>query len=443
MGARMAGLIKAALLAFAVSMFAGTTGAGAAITPTQDPNALAAAIDEDGIVTGAALQEAPPNGTPTAVSDSDLALFPLRGADYAVLSSGDATAADDADDSESTSNDNGGNTSAAGPGVFDKVTLRLDVEIPQDANCLTFDYRFLTEEFDEFVGSDFNDAFLGEINASTFILQDDGSVVAPNNFAAGPDGDPTTVKEASTSEDNAFGTTYDGATAVLRATTPIEPGGQSIFLSVYDAADAIFDSTVFVDNLKARSITAKECNIGSADTPMEDATCDGKTPTVFASNGVAKGTKGDDVILGSNESDVIRGKGGADTICALDGEDVVRGQGGPDFIIGGKGDDRLKGNAGNDVIKGSRGNDRISGHGGEDRLSGRKGRDKIYGGGGNDELLGNAGKDRLYGRKGMDFLKGGRGPDNLRGGKGTDNCVGNEGTDVKSGCEGRLPGGST
>lgn len=446
MGAGRFGLLKATILAFAISMFVGTGAASAVITPTSNPDALGDALDNTGspsAVTGAALQELPPNGDPTAVSSTGLALFPLDGPDYTVLSTGDSTAANDPDDSESTSSDNGSNPSDAGAGVYDLVTLRVDLDVPADVNCLTLDYRFLTEEFDEFVGSDFNDAFLAELDASTFNLQDDGSVVAPNNFAAGPDGDVTTVKESSTSADNSFGTTYDGATAILRATTPITEGAHSIFLSIYDVSDAIFDSTAFVDNLRLRSVPEQDCVVGSADTPQEDATCDGKQPTVFTINGVAKGTEGDDVILGSNGSDVIQGGGGNDTICSLDGPDLVRGQGGADFIVGGKGRDDLRGNGGNDVIKGSRGRDVVSGHAGEDRLSGRKGNDKVYGGKANDDLLGNAGDDRLYGRKGMDFLKGGRGADNLRGGSGTDNCVGNEGTDVKSGCEGRLPGGST
>ena len=230
-------LLWPAVMAFVLTMFIGVGSAAAVITPTQSANALAGALDRNGGVTGAALTEVPPNGNPTAVSDSDLALFPLDGPSYAVLSTGDATAAGDPDNSESTSSDNGSNPSNAGPGVYDQATLRVDFTVPAEANCLTFDYRFLTEEFDEFVGSDFNDAFLAELDASSFILEDDGSVVAPNNFAAGPDVDVTTVKESSTSADNSFGTTYDGATAILRATTPISEGAHSVFLTVYDAAE--------------------------------------------------------------------------------------------------------------------------------------------------------------------------------------------------------------
>ena len=50
----------------------------------------------------------------------------------------------------------------------------------------------------------------------------------------------------------AAGTTYDGATPLLTAVTPLEtPGGQiTITLSIMDLGDSIFDSTAFIDNFR-------------------------------------------------------------------------------------------------------------------------------------------------------------------------------------------------
>ena len=425
---------KAALLAFAVTMLAGAGVATAAITPTDDADSLAEALEDDEVVTGAAFQVAPPNGNPAAVADTDLALFPLDGPNYTMLSTGNTREADDPDNSESTSSDNGGDNSEAGPGVRDQVTLRVDIEVPESANCLTFDYRFLTEEFDEFVGSDFNDAFLAELDASTFTLQSDGTVIAPNNFAAGPDGDVTTVNSVGTSADNALGTTYDGATPIQRATTPISPGGHSIFLTVYDASDAIFDSTAFIDNLEVRNVDSDVCVRGSAETPSEDQLCQGQQPTIFTINGVAKGTRDDDVILGSNRSDVIRARGGDDVVCARGGPDLIRGQGGADSIEGNRGRDDLRGNGGNDVILGNRGRDVVSGQAGEDFVKGAKANDRVYGGRADDRLVGNRGDDRIYGRAGEDLLRGGKNSDNLFGGRGDDRCFGGEGSDRRKSC---------
>ena len=413
-------------------------GAGvavAAINAQTDGDALAGSLEGDEIVTGGSLEVLPPEGSPTAVADTDLALFPLDGPDYLVLSSGDATEADAPNDSDSRSTDNGAQNSAAGPGVYDQVTLRVDVDVPAEANCLTLDYRFLTEEFDEYVNSEFNDAFLAQLDTSGFTLQDDGTVIASDNFAVGPDGNPTTVKGTGTSADNALGTTYDGGSPVLRATTPITPGAHSIYLTVYDAADAIYDSTVFVDNIRARDVAAKRCKLGSAGTPSEDVLCAGLEPTVFPVNGLAKGTNGDDVILGSTGDDVIRGRGGNDTICARSGVDDVRGDAGDDLIKGGPDDDVLRGGPGDDVLRGARGRDTLRGQDGNDRLVGAKQRDLLYGGADGDALSGGNAKDRLFGRRGDDVLRGGKAPDNLRGGPGTDRCTGGEGNDVRSGCE--------
>ncbi|UUZ61291.1 PxKF domain-containing protein [Nocardioides sp. B-3] len=49
---------------------------------------------------------------------------------------------------------------------------------------------------------------------------------------------------------NAAGTTYDGATPLLTAATPVTPGAHTLYLSIFDRGDAIPDSAVMVDNLR-------------------------------------------------------------------------------------------------------------------------------------------------------------------------------------------------
>ena len=48
---------------------------------------------------------------------------------------------------------------------------------------------------------------------------------------------------------HAKGTTYDGATQLLRASTPIKPGRHRLYLSIFDQGDRQYDSSVFVDHL--------------------------------------------------------------------------------------------------------------------------------------------------------------------------------------------------
>jgi len=49
---------------------------------------------------------------------------------------------------------------------------------------------------------------------------------------------------------NAKGTTYDGATRILRASTPIKRGNRRLYLSIFDQGDRQYDSAVFVDRLE-------------------------------------------------------------------------------------------------------------------------------------------------------------------------------------------------
>lgn len=414
--------------------------ASAAVTASGDADEIAAAAtkpDTRGAIVGASFDVRPPSGSPTAVSDSELALFPLNGPDYAVLSSGDATAADDDNNQEDSSAENDGDGDGHGSKVNDLVTLRIDLDVPESRNCLTLDIRFLTEEFSEFIGSGFNDAFLAELDPSediNFQVADSGEVTAPANFAFDPDGEVVTVNAVGTSADNALGTTYDGATPILRATTPITPGAHSLYLSIYDVNDSLYDSSVFVDNLRLRNAKPSNCTRGSANNENADDLCANQKPTIFASDGVATGTQGDDVIQGSDANDKIRGKGGDDLICAAPGADKIFGGAGNDRLIGNSGRDEIKGNKGKDRIFGKKGDDTIKGQAGGDQLKGGSSDDRVFGGNGRDVLFGNRGDDVLRGRGGRDRLLGGRNEDTLRGGKGNDFCRGGKGRDTTFSC---------
>ncbi len=83
------------------------------------------------------------------------------------------------------------------------------------------------------------------------------------------------------------------------------------------------------------------------------ATCNGKAPTIFATNGNGNtvGTEQADVIQGTDGKDRIDGRGGDDTIC---------GNSGKDEIHGGDGNDSIYGNLESDVIFGDGGDDRIN-----------------------------------------------------------------------------------
>src|SRR5215210_910917 len=99
---------RAVLLAGCLLCLALPASASATITPSDDANTIAAAINDTGVagsVGNASFVERPPveNGSPFATADTDSRLggFPRDGsASYAVLSTGDPTLADQPNDPE-------------------------------------------------------------------------------------------------------------------------------------------------------------------------------------------------------------------------------------------------------------------------------------------------------------------------------------------------------
>jgi Ca2+-binding RTX toxin-like protein len=126
--------------------------------------------------------------------------------------------------------------------------------------------------------------------------------------------------------------------------------------------------------------------------------------TALAAAAVIRGTRGDDNLVGTPNSDLIRGFAGNDTILGNGGTDVMFGGPGNDTITGGNGFDVVYGQVGDDTIRGGDGADQLHGNQGNDEIRGKEGPDTIYGGPGNDTLYAGAGRDHLYGGQGDDTL---------------------------------------
>jgi hypothetical protein len=139
-------------------------------------------------------------------------------------------------------------------GTRDAVMLRVKFTVPKGKNCLSFDFKFLSEEFPEFVDTDFNDAFIAELDKTTWSSNRGNPIVeSPRNFARDSNGNPirvNTVGNARVKRRHARGTTYDAATRTLRAQSKVTPGRHRLFLSIFDQGDRIYDSAVFLDKLK-------------------------------------------------------------------------------------------------------------------------------------------------------------------------------------------------
>jgi hypothetical protein len=203
--------------------------------------------------------------TPTLAS---LGGFPVQSDSFAVISTGGAANAFLPNLSNSLSTVLSGlNTSEP----EDLVQLTLTLNVPPTSTHWAVNWKFFSEEFPEFVGSAFNDAFLIETPSSSFTLSG-ANITAPNNVAFDPSGALVTVNTTGAvgmTSGNAAGTTYDGATEKLTTVGLIPPGASTITLvfSVMDLGDSIYDTTVFLDNFRFVSAAAPTPVQGGSNEP--------------------------------------------------------------------------------------------------------------------------------------------------------------------------------
>ena len=275
---RTAGILVTGVAGFSLAL-SGT--AQAVTTPTEDANAFAAAV---GGASGAFTYDyacvADDPGTvgddeslcPTGIGDTPLAGFPTAGPTYGILTTGNAAYADDANLAEDTEYRWDNLTTDIGPDVWDAQVARVDMGAAT-TSCLAFDFRFLSEEYPEYVDQGFNDAFVAQLNTFNVTI-DPGTqgVIAPGNFAGGAGdvisvdsgGGPSAMVNAHTPVE--AGSTYDGATPLLTARIPVTPGtANSVFLTLFDQGDDRLDSAVFVDNMRYEAIDPAKCKSLSLD----------------------------------------------------------------------------------------------------------------------------------------------------------------------------------
>lgn len=149
------------------------------------------------------------------------------------------------------------------------TVLAVDVDVPESASCLRFDYRFMTEELPDFLGTRFNDAFVAELDATTWTTSG-SELSAPGSFALTPNGLPVAVNNLTgdaVDDVGAAATTYERATPILRAATPVAPGPHTLYLSIFDQGDRAYDSAVVLADLVAINAPAAQCTPSVAPRP--------------------------------------------------------------------------------------------------------------------------------------------------------------------------------
>lgn len=270
---------------------------------------LAAALDPGGVVAAEAWIECPDPSA--AAAPAPVVPMALQGvaAAPAMIATGNVADA-------SLPNDSRGTTTEFDTfvrGAWDVSVLKLDIVVPEDANCLTFDFAFASEEQSEFRGSQFNDGFVAELDGSSWSVSG-GSIDAPDNFAVDANGALISINSATfnTDPETGTGTEYDGATDRLVAQTPASPGEHSLYLSIFDASDAKYDSAVWVANLAADQRTDGACTPGVNEAPHAEIVADpvaGAAPLGVAFSGVDSTDDGEIVAYDWDFGDAQIGSG--------------------------------------------------------------------------------------------------------------------------------------
>ena len=207
-------------------------------------------------------------GSVTRWGQANNSLAPLAGGSYTVLGTGPWNAFNH-EGTPSSLYGTGDPYSASGEEMFDAVELRLILKAPAGATGFSLDYIFMSAEYEEFIGSQYNDKFYIVLKAP----QTTGGQKKIVNFThcSNPaiyhdfvlDGQPwcyiainTAFSEACTNPYTNIGGTghqcpYGSSTGWLSTSWPITANEQfELTFHIHDTADDAWNSHVIIDNFR-------------------------------------------------------------------------------------------------------------------------------------------------------------------------------------------------
>lgn len=136
--------------------------------------------------------------------------------------------------------------------TFNAAVLEIDF-IP-DGSAVFFDFVFSSEEYNEFVNSEFNDAFAFYVNGVNCALVDSDPITINtinngNPFGSMPNSNPSLYINNDCDDGGCpHDTEMDGFTTVLTCGAVVTPNvNNTLKLAIADASDAGYDSNVFIE----------------------------------------------------------------------------------------------------------------------------------------------------------------------------------------------------
>jgi hypothetical protein len=214
--------------AIGAAVFALSAGAASALTVTPNSNAaaLAALLGGSGVtISNATLSTA----GPTAAGTFSGAASAIGFDSGVLLTTGTVNCAP-------------GPNSATGCSDSSGTTTSLKFDFTSTSGNIFFNYVFASEEYNEWVGSQYNDSFQLLLNGVNIaLLPGSGGPVTINNVNGG--------SNSAFFKDNtggAYNTQFDGLTTVLTASATGLVGTNTFEFLIKDLGDAQLDSGVFI-----------------------------------------------------------------------------------------------------------------------------------------------------------------------------------------------------
>lgn len=242
------------LLAGVALLMASATPAFAAITTSDLTAQSAEQVGQQLVGTGVNISNVSYTGANVAVGTFAGATGVLGFDEGIILSSGNIASVPGPNNTNSVTTANGrpGHpdlTLLAGYATYDAAILEFDF-VP-DGDTIYFEYVFASDEYDEWVGSGFNDVFAFYVNGTNYATVGDPPVpVSINTINGGYSSIPASHPELF--RPNYYGsatldTQMDGLTVTLVFQAPVVNGENNhLRLAIADASDLYWDSNVFI-----------------------------------------------------------------------------------------------------------------------------------------------------------------------------------------------------
>ncbi len=127
--------------------------------------------------------------------------------------------------------------------ISDIATLTIQFTSDNTIPGFSFIFCYGTDEFPEYVGSEFNDVFICIFDGQNVCFDSQGSLICVNNTFFNVDNNIQ-------GPDAPLNLEYDGFTCVLQTSKVISPGSHSIKFAIADVGDNLLDAGVFLNSFR-------------------------------------------------------------------------------------------------------------------------------------------------------------------------------------------------